>query len=128
MPSEGRSLAESRMGMLYQGTEVPPPYVTRYRIPVRPVGGQTREFRLADPGVEGCRWQFTEARGLKIGNTLPDTHVLVEGQSGRAGALLLEKTFGGPACPAGESELTYPPCIFETPPGEASNALVTDAG
>ena len=105
---------ESRVALSHEFIDVPQPYVTSYRIPVLPVAGQIHELRLADHGVDGCRWQFVHADGLRIQNDLPATYVRVEGDSDGPGELLIEKVFGAPACPAHEMEYAYPPCVLET--------------
>ena len=124
----GEPSLESRAALTHEHIEVPQPYVTSYRIPVHPLAGQVREFRLADPGVDGCRWEFTNANGLQIRNTLPATHVRVDADNGSEGVLLIEKPFGAPGCPADDRELPYPPCILESQPGETFERLLGGNG
>ncbi len=134
-PSEPDSLAEaprhpkefsfeSRVMVIMQPVEVPQPYVTSYRIPLRPRAGEVRELRLTDPGSEGCRWEFVHADGLRLQNTLPATRVRLGADNDGPGVLVVEKPFGAPPCPAREIEFPYPPCVLETRPGEAFERLV----
>ncbi|MEO6029975.1 MAG: hypothetical protein ABIR79_24170, partial [Candidatus Binatia bacterium] len=107
-------------GMVTMGViTVPPPYVTSYRIPVRPRAGEVRDVRLTDGGSVGCRWEFVHADGLRLQNTLPATHVRLGADNDEPGVLVIEKPFGAPPCPAREIEFPYPPCVLETRPGEA---------
>jgi hypothetical protein len=115
---------ESRV-MVTMGTiGMSPPYVTSYRIPVVPHGGEVRDVRLTDGGSAGCRWQFVRADGLRLENTLPATHVRLSAEDDHPGALVVEKPFGVPSCPAREIEISYPPSVLETRPGEPFERLV----
>ncbi len=116
---------ESRATVSMWPVAVPEPYITSYRIPVHPVAGEAREFRLTDPGGGACRWEFAHAEGLRIQNALPATHVRLSADNAGPGVLVIEKLFGGPPCATGEMEYPYPPCILETRPGEAFARLVT---
>jgi hypothetical protein len=114
----------SRWLMMQHPVRLPEPYVTSYRIPLRPVAGQARALRIAEPGVAGCRWEFTQAGSMGIRNPLPATYVRVDAEGGDPGVLLIEKPFGAPGCPDGDAESPYPPCILESQPGDPFEALL----
>ncbi len=121
-PEEFSFEARAAVGMW--PTDAVPPYVTRYRIPVHPRAGEAREFRLADPGVAGCRWEFVAAEGLPVEGPLPATRVRLRADRDGPGMLVVEKPFGVPSCPHREVEHSYPPCVWETQPGEPFAGLL----
>lgn len=109
---------EPRAAITMWPVDAEPPYVTRYWIPMHPRAGEVREIRLADPGIAGCRWEFVAAEGVAVESPLPATRVRLRADRDGAGRLIIEKPFGAPACPDREVEQAYPPCVWETQPGE----------
>ena len=99
--------------------DLPLPYIARYEIPLAPSAGEYRDVVLADRAAPDCGWLITRVEGLEVDGALPSEHVRLASESGAAGLLVLEKPFGVAACPSGDFDRRYPPCLLETVPDDS---------
>ncbi|HYD47063.1 MAG TPA: hypothetical protein VEB21_01880 [Terriglobales bacterium] len=99
------------------------PYVSSYEIPVAPRAGERRQIVLTDSAAAGCGWQITRVDGMRVDRVLPADRVVIESARGQPASIWIAKTFGTAACES-ERDRRYPPCLFESSPGDPIAILV----
>jgi len=104
--------------------DAPAPYIATYEIPLSPLAGESRELTLIDHFPPGCEWRITRAEGVRVEGTLPATRIRLHAENSTPGLLVIEKPFGTAACPSETSEIRYPPCVFETQPGDPLSPIM----
>jgi hypothetical protein len=111
-----------------QRLDLPQPYVARYEIPLAPTLGERRIFRVEDRDRSACGWRITRADGVQVEGELPSARVVLHADAeAGSGLLVIEKPFGTSACQPSEIDRRYPPCVFETAPGDPLDG-VREAG
>jgi hypothetical protein len=132
MPAQGRRVEpgrrfffETRSFPEVHSLDLPPPYVARYEIPLRPIAGEHRDVAVADGAPPGCGWTITRADGVRVDGELPARRARLGSDTGSPGLLVLERPFGVSGC-AAEIDRRYPPCVLETQPDDPLGALVED--
>jgi hypothetical protein len=104
--------------------DLPPPYIARYEVPISPLAGESRQLLLTDDSAPGCGWRITRVDGVRVDGPLPARVVRLHSDSGEGGLLVFERPFGTAACPSSGFDRRYPPCLFESQPGDPLAALV----
>ena len=114
-----RFLFISRSFPEIQRLDLAQPYVAQYEIPLAPTLGERRIFNVEDRDRSACGWRITRADGVQVEGELPSARVVLHADANAgAGLLVIEKPFGTSACQPDEIDRRYPPCVFETVPGD----------
>jgi hypothetical protein len=98
--------------------ETPSPYVATYEMRVLPTPGESRDIEVFDEGAPpSCGWEIARVEGIDVESRFSPRHVRVHSANGKAGTIVVQKSFGGPRCPAPENR-NYTTCVLETTPSE----------
>jgi hypothetical protein len=119
-----RFLFVTRSNPAIQGLDLPPPYRATYEIPLSPRAGESREVALTDSAAADGGWRITRVEGVRCASQLPARRAHLYSDSGDPGLLVIERAFGTAPRAPDEADLRYPPCVFETLPGDPLQALV----
>jgi hypothetical protein len=120
----GRFLFITRSFPEIHRLDLPPPYIATYEIPLSPVAGESRNLAVLDNASSECAWRITRCEGVEVEGSLPAQRVRLHSETGSPGRVVVEKPFGTAACPGEGADRRYPPCMFESEPGDALQAFV----
>lgn len=99
--------------------EIPLPYVAAYEIPLVSDAPGERDLVLLGESQRGaCGWRVTHVEGLPTDTTLPAAGVHLRVDAAMTGRLVVEKPFATAQCPGDVVDRRYPPCLFESVPGD----------
>lgn len=107
------------------GLDVMPPYRASYEIPLLVGAAGVRDIAMIDAAAPGCGWQIVRVEGGRTDTALPARRVRVSADAAAHGLLVVEREYGDPPCGTAETDMRYPPCMFEAPPEDPLLALVT---
>ncbi len=110
-------------GSYVHSLDMEPPYLAQYEIPMIPASSGPRTIAvLTEAGQEKCGWRFVSVTGLKSDDALPASRITLRAGSAAEGKLVIARAFGTRECPEPRSDSHFPPCFFETDPGESGVA------